>query len=181
MNTTYAIVNEKVLAMCAQQQGEHVELTRGMMVEVRGTSDRYATIMILDYYQKNLAFEHNLYLCKSSALFQVPLHIWSFLIAIFDPITRTNTAKDKALVDYILSLDIDSFVTVNGQLFNFSPINQSLSFLPEREPKERSFDYECIIRFAGEVDELGPGTVFGLELLVNFLYSTQNLISAFNF
>lgn len=169
METSFAIVVEKVVAMCVLQgEGLQVELHKGMTVEIRKVSDRYSTIMVHDFYQKNFAFENNLYLCKSSALFPVPLEIWPFLIAINDPFERMNIAKDKPFSEYIVSLKINSFATVNGQLFNMSSINQSLMFLPEREPRERSLDYECIVRYIGTVEEVGPGYVFGLELLVNF-------------
>lgn len=170
-----AIVLEKVLAIGVEtDDGHQVELHRGMTVEIRDFKENYSTIMIIDYYQKNFAYENNLYLCKSSALFRVPQAIWPFLIAINDPIERTNIAKDKSLVDYILRLELNSFVTVNGQYFSLptnrdSALRQSLSFLPEREPKDRSLDYDCVIRYIGPVEEIGsPGYLFGLELLVNF-------------
>lgn len=168
MDSQFAIVVERVLAMTVlESDGNHVDLKHGMMVEIKKDSNRYSTIMVHDYYEKNFAFENNLYLCKSSALFPVRTDIWPFLIAINDPCERANIARDRGFVDYILSLKIDSFVTVIGQYFNISAINQSLMFLPEREPRERSLDYECIIRYIGLVDEIGPGYYFGLELLVN--------------
>ena len=173
MDSTFAIVVENVLAMAVlsiEGDGSHVDIKRGMMVEIKknanSNSNRYSTIMIHDYYEKNIAFENNLYLCKSSALFPVANNIWPYLIAIIDPWDRVNIVKDKNFVDFILSLKKDSFATVKGQLFNISAINQSLMFLPEREPKERSLDYECIVRYVGPIDEIGPGYYFGLELLV---------------
>lgn len=170
---SYAVVIQKVLAMSAMQDDtETQDLSRGTMVEIRKplastAGSSYSNIVIHDYYRKNLAFENNLYMCKTSALFRVPLDVWPFLIAISDPLERVNIAKDKNYIDFIRSIGLDSFVTVNGQYFNYSPLNQSLMFLPEREPKEKSLDYECIVRYIGEVDEVGPGYMFGLELLVN--------------
>lgn len=169
METTFAIVVEKLMAMCVLEgDGHQVDLNRGMLVEIRKVADRYSTIMIHDFYERNFAYENNLYLCKSSALFPVPLELWPFLIAVNDPFERLIIAKDKALIEYIASLKIGNFATVNGQLFNVSTVNQSLMFLPEREPKARSIDFECIVRYIGSVDEVGPGFIFGLELLVNF-------------
>lgn len=176
MDAKFAIAIENVKAMCASQEVdprtrqvvEQVDVKKGMMVEVHKASDRYCTIRIHDYYQKNLAFENNLYLCKASALFEVAIEVWPYVIAISDPLMRINFARDRYFIEYALSLDVDSFVTVNGNFFMTSPINQSLMFLPEREPQNRILDYECIIRYIGPVDEIGPGCVFGLELLVNF-------------
>lgn len=170
MDATYAIVTEKVLAMCVITTDEHqIELTKGMMVEVTNHQDRYSTIVIHDFYQQNYVYENNVYLAKTSALLQVPIDIWPFLMAINDPLERANVARDKSFVEYILKLTENSFVTVNGQYFNnLSAINQSLSFLPEREPRDKSLDYQCVVKYIGPVDELSiPGYIFGLELLVN--------------
>lgn len=168
MDSQFAIVTEKVLAMCVEAvDGHQVELTRGMMVEIKNFQDRYSTIVVHDYYQRNYAYENNLYLCKSSALFQVPLEVWPILIAVNDPYERFNMAKDKPYIQYILGLNEGSFVAVSGHHFNLSSISQSLSFLPEREPKDKSLDYHCAVRYIGPVDEIGPGCLFGLELLVN--------------
>lgn len=161
----FAIVTERTLAMCVQGD-EHVDLSRGMTVEVREDRERNSEIVIRDYYQKNFAFENNLYLCKTSALFHVVGTHWPYLIAIPDPIMRANLAKDKSFMEYITNLQIDNYVTVNGNFFDISMVNQQLKFLKEREPRERSNDYECIIRSIGPVDEIGPGYLFGLELLV---------------
>lgn len=169
MESSFAIVVDQVLVMCMQESdGLQVEIYKGMMVEIKNVSDRISTIMIHDHYQKNLEYENVLYLCKSSALFPVPFEIWPYLIAVNDPLERLGIAKDKAFTEYILSLRINSYATVNGQLFSNTSINQSLMFLPEREPREKSLNYECIVRYVGSIDEVGPGFVFGLELLVNF-------------
>lgn len=177
-SSIFAIVMEKVLAICVQDDdGHQIELSRGMTVEIKDYKERYSSIMVHDYYQKNYAYENNLYLCKTSALFQVPLGIWPFLIAINDPYERANIAKDRPFIDYILRQQEGSYVTVDGQHFNLSTIRQKLSFLPEREPKDRSLDYECIIKYIGPVDEIGgPGYLFGLELLVNLRSSRKFLL-----
>lgn len=176
MDARFAIVIENIKAMCASQDGdprmrqvvEQVDLKKGMMVEVLLLSEKFATVRIHDYYQKNLAFENNLYLVKASALFEVAIDVWPYVIAITDPQMRLNFARDRVFIDYVMSLDVGSFATVNGIFFMMSSINQSLSFLPEREPQNRILDYECVVRYIGPVDEIGPGCVFGLELLVNF-------------
>lgn len=176
MDARFAIVIESIKAMCASQDSdprmrqvvEQVDLKKGMMVEVLLLSEKFATVRIHDYYQKNLAFENNLYLVKASALFEVAIDVWPYVIAITDPQMRLNFARDRVFIDYVMSLDVGSFATVNGIFFMMSSINQSLSFLPEREPQNRILDYECVVRYIGPVDEIGPGCVFGLELLVNF-------------
>lgn len=183
MDARFAIVIENIKAMCATQDYDRpgrdvdtIDLRKGMMVEVHQVSDRFCTVRIHDYYQKNLAFENNLYLVKASALFEVAIDLWPYVIAITDPLMRLNFARDRYFIEYAMSLDVGSFVTVNGNFFMMSSINQSLSFLPEREPQNRILDYECVIRYIGPVDEIGPGCVFGLELLVNF-----NKVDSFSF
>jgi hypothetical protein len=167
LDSVYAIVIEKVLAMCTAEEHQ-IELSRGMMVEIVEQKDRYRAVIIHDFYQRNFVYEANTYLVKSSALFQVPLDIWPFLTSVTDPYERANIAKDKPFIEYILRLKENSFVAVNGDYFNTCPISQSLSFLPEREPKGRIVDYECMVRYIGPIDELAPGYMFALELLVNF-------------
>lgn len=165
----FAIVVEKTtLATCIMESAEkhQLELTRGVMVEIMKDTNGHSTIKVHDYYQKHFAYEHNLYFCKSSALFPVAVEIWPFLIAISDPLERTFLARDLDHVHFVLSLEVDDFVTVNGKLFDVSPMNQSLMFLPEREPKNKTLDYECVVKYIGPVDEVGPGYIFGLELLV---------------
>lgn len=173
--TKFAIVQEKVQATVLEGD-EYIELTRGMMVELKEERERNCTIIVHDYYEKNYAFENNLYWCKTSSLMKVYPEIWHYLIAITDPIMRANLAKDRPFLDYIANLQINTYVTVNGSYFNISVINQSLMFLPEREPKERTTDYDCMIRYIGPVDEIGPGFNFGLELLVISRYGIFQLV-----
>lgn len=167
----YAIVMEKVMVSCVTEGDgvkEHTELSRGMMVEFKRNTDRYCTVVVRDYYQSNLAFQHNLYLCKLSALYPVPSDIWPFLIAINDPIERAVIAKEKPFVDYILSLNIESMTTVNGQYFQMSTVSQSLSSLPERERQAAmALDYHVVVKYIGPVYDIGPGHLLGLQLLVN--------------
>lgn len=165
----FAILTEKTTsAKCLTESCEKqdLELTKGMMVEILNETNGYCKIKLHDFYQKILAYEDNLYFCKSSALFPVAVPLWPFLTAINDPVERTFLAKDLNYVHYILSIEVNDFVTVLGEHFDVSPMNQSLMFLPEREPKNRSLDYECMVRYIGPADEVGPGYIFGLELLV---------------
>lgn len=176
MDARFAIVIENVRAMCAvkeidlrtKQIIEQIDLKKGMMVEVHLLSEKYATVRVHDYYQKNTVFENHLFLVKASALFEVAIDVWPYVIAINDPVMRLGFARDRYFIDYAMSLDLGSFVTVNGVFFMMSAINQSLNFLPEREPQSRILDYECVVRYIGPAEEIGPGCVFGLELLVNF-------------
>jgi hypothetical protein len=159
----YAIVLEKVLASCVGEfDTGHIELSRGMMVEYRRTTERYCNIIIRDFYTKNHAFENNLYLCKSSALYQVQSSMWPFLVAINDPLQRATMAKDRPFTDYILSLDIDGFCTVNGQYFQYAMD----SHLDKNRNATMALDYQCIVKYIGPVGDLGPGHFFGLQLVV---------------
>jgi len=172
MDKTYAIVIQKISAFLADgNQSEVLEVANGTLVEYcnerRNEQGQYCFIIICSLDRKDVAFEHNVYMCKKSALLDVPSKIWPFLKAIHDPFDRISVAKDKPYIDYILKFAVNSFITINGQYFNVSAMNQSLSFLPEREPKDKfNCDYDCIIRYIGPIDELGPGHYFGLELLV---------------
>lgn len=171
--TEYAIVVEKTHAMLepkfATEKDQKVELFPGTTVQIKREQNLYSICMICDLHKTNLAFQNNLYHVKTIALVHVDESIWLQLVAIPDLQERANVAKDKAYIDYISSLKIDSFVRVNAHHFSMCPIRESLQFLPERETKDfRERDYDCIIRYIGFVNEIGPGYYYGLELLVNF-------------
>lgn len=173
-----AIVIDKTLAtLCGVDGGPEyrIDVHRGTLVEVKEAVNNFCKVMIVDYYQKNLAFENNLYMMKYNTLLEVSNDVWPYLVAISDPHERANVAKDKEFIEYFQTLRENSFVSINGQFFSIYPMKQSLQFLPEREPKNRALDYDCIIRYMGPVGEIGPGYYLGLELLVNLLLiSTQN-------
>lgn len=173
----YAIVIKKTQAMLASQiptredeMDMKVELFRGATVQIKEVQHSYSVVMIHDFYNKNFAFQNNLYQVQTNALIHVDELLWFQLIAIPDSQERANIASDKEYVEYIASLKADSFVRVNAHHFSMCPIRQSLQFLPEREPSKnaRERDYDCIIRYIGYVDEIGPGIFYGLELLVIF-------------
>lgn len=174
-SSEFAIVVEKTHAMlstrCLTQDDQKVELSRGTTVQIKKVQTTYSEVMICDLHNPNLAFQNNLYYVKTSCLVHVDESIWFQLIAIPDSQERANIAKDKAYLDYIASLGVDTFVRVNAHHFSMCPIRQSLQFLPERETKDfRERDYDCIVRYIGFVDEIGPGYYYGLELLVNFYH-----------
>lgn len=173
----YAIVIQKTQATLKlnlpddKSQDQSVELLQGTMVETIGLqfNKNYHTVMIHDYHQRNFAFENNLYFIKQSALYQVSAEIWPFLIAVTDANIRASIAKDENFSEYILRLQLKSFVSVDAQYFSICPIRQSLQFLPQREPnRKQGASFDCIVRYIGEVKEIGPGFYFGLELLVIF-------------
>lgn len=181
MNTEtfeYAIVIEKTQAMLVMSSNLHLdrngddnkmELFRGTAVQIRASQSNYKVVMICDFYEDNLTFQNNLYYVKSSALQCVDENIWLQMVAIVDPFERANIVKDKSYIDYLSSLRLASFVGVKSQHLSMCPIRQSLQFLPEREVKDsKNQDYDCIIRYIGFVNEIGPGYYYGLELLVNF-------------
>lgn len=167
MSETLAIVKEKAFATCQYYevgQERTFEVHRGTLVEVKGTQGKQnSTVRIYDPHQKNLAFENNLYTIKCTSLLAIPRASWHFLAAIIDPHTRANIAADTELLDYIIRLKVKSFVTVNG--FYFSLYQDHI--FAEKEPMKGPLYFECIIRYIGPVDEIGPGYFFGLELLVN--------------
>lgn len=171
MAAMYAIVVENMKAALLLDSEETImHLTKGMTVQVVEVREKHSAIIIRDYHQRNLAFENNVYICKKSGLIMVTADIWPFLTAINDPFERIEIARDKPFCKYILGLKENVFVDVLGYMFNLSSIQQSLMFLPERAPKDKSnSDYNCIIRYIGNVPEIGPGFYFGLELLVIFL------------
>lgn len=175
----YAIVIEKtqailVMSTCFQldrgKNDEHkLELFRGTTVQIKGRQHSYAVVMICDFYGDDLVFQNNLFYVKSTALQCVAKSIWLQMIAIPDPQERANITKDKEYIEYLSSLKLTAFVKVKSQPFAMCPIRQSLQFLPERETKDcKDQDFDCIVRFIGFVDEIGPGYYFGLELLVIF-------------
>ncbi|XP_070500451.1 uncharacterized protein CYLD [Chironomus tepperi] len=163
-----AIVIEKTIAtLCGVDGGPEyrIDVHRGTLVDIKEAVNNYCKVMIVDYYQKNLAFENNLYMMKYSTLLEVTNDVWPYLVAISDPHERANVAKDREFIEYFQTLREQSFVAINGQFFSIYPMKQSLQFLPEREPKNRALDYDCIIRYMGPVGEIGPGFYIGLELL----------------
>jgi hypothetical protein len=177
-----AIVIEKTVAtLCGVDCGpEHkIDVHRGTLVEIKGsTMGTYVQVMIIDYYHKNLAYENNLYMLKYNTLLEVSNYVWPYLVAISDPHERANVAKDKEFIEYFQTLREHSFVAINGHYFSMYPMKQTLNFIPEREPKHRALDFDCIIRYMGPVGEIGPGFYIGLELLVNLLLiNTKNKLS----
>lgn len=173
MSIEYAIVIERsrVRVMSDEDYSNEIDLDKGMFVEIQNTSDSssiFCSIKIFDYYQINPAFLHNIYFCKRSTLLTVSVKLWPFLISIHDPLDRLNVARDKVFSEYIISLEVNSFVEILGDKFHQSEMRQSLDFSVDHSNNP---DFNCIVRYIGKCTELGPGYFFGLELLVIFLLS----------
>lgn len=185
----YAIVIEKTQALLMTSSkiqpdrnfdDQKIELFRGTTVQVKGRQKSYTVVVVCDFYHKNLAFQNNLYFVKTSALQTVDQSIWLQLVAIPDPHERANVTKDKAYIEFISSLKVGSLVSIMSQHFSRCPIRQSLQFLPERDIRElKDQDFDCIVRYIGFVDEIGPGFYYGLELLVIFSLPQNHTLKKF--
>jgi hypothetical protein len=173
--TDFAIVVEKTQAMLVTLKSDdtdeqRVELFRGTTLQVKRIQQIYTTVMICGMSGDSLVFENNLYYVKTSTLKFLQESIWLQMLAIPDPLERANIVKDQAYLDYLETLKLNSFVKINAHHFSMCPVRQSLQFLPEREKQYNGGkDYDCIIRYIGFVNEIGPGHYYGLELLVNFI------------
>lgn len=164
----YAICVEKTLAICVEgEEKDQVDLNIGMLVAVEDKHDRYSTVIIHDFYRKNMAFENNMYLVKTSALRIIPPALWPFFAAVSDPLDRVFISKDQLFMDYLMSIKEDALVVVDGRYFIVSPQESSYTLNPRNK---NSHDYNCIVRYIGKVDEISPGFLFGLELLVIFVF-----------
>jgi hypothetical protein len=162
----YAVCIERTLAICIEgDEKDQYDLDPGMLIEIKEVRDRYSTVIIHDFYRKNLAFENNMYLVKTNALKIVAGDFWPFLAAVTDPFDRVWFAKNKNYMDYLMDIRLDSLIQVDGRYFNISS-QKNTSY---QEYRKQIIDYECIVRYIGKVDELSPGILFGLELLVIFL------------
>jgi hypothetical protein len=92
-------------------------------------------------------------LCSMLRLYQVQSDvIWPFVIAILDPLERLKFVQNYSACNFIQTLKVGSLVNASGLAFN------------------KEVFYDCIVRFIGLVDEMGPGYYFGLELLVNYFF-----------
>lgn len=162
----YAVCVEKTMAICIQgEDKDQLDLDPGMLLEIKDRSDRYSTVIIHDFYRKNLAFENNMYLVKTNALQQIPAALWDYIAAVSDPLDRVAIARNKQYINYVLDIGLSTLVLVDGRYFQTSPQRSYQDY------KRYNVDYECIVRYIGKVDELSPGSLFGLELLVIFCNS----------
>lgn len=161
----YAVCVERTMAICIEgDEKDQCDLDTGMLIEIKERRDRYSTVIIHDFYRKNLAFENNMYLVKTNALQVVSEHIWPFLAAVTDPFDRVWISKNKIYMNYLLDIRMDTLVQVDGRYFHI-PSNKTSTY---QEYRRQINDYECLVRYIGKVEELSPGYLFGLELLVIF-------------
>lgn len=160
----YAICVEKTLAICVEgEEKDQLDLHVGMLVEIDSKEDRYSTVIIRDFYRKNFAFENNMYLVKTSALRIIPQAMWPYLAAVSDPLDREFISKDTLYMNYVMSIQEGALVVVDGRYFIVSPQESSFSNNPRFK---QSLEYHCVVRYIGKVEEISPGSLFGLELLV---------------
>lgn len=126
------------------------QLFKGMMVQVyERLPNKKCSIKICDFHNANILWESNLFLCSNNNLMFVSPEVWPFLIAINDPLTRLDCAKDNDWTQFISGSNTDHIVQVSGNNFG------------------KEYPFTCIVRFIGLVPEIGPGYHFGLEILVN--------------
>lgn len=127
-----------------------VEVELGMMLKiVEYTSAKLALVRIKDYYSPNDKRYDNVHFQCPVANFQtVPEDVWPFVIAILDPQERVRFVKQPERLAGVKQLREAEIVRVSGKAFC--------------RPLET---YTCIIRYRGQVEEIGPGYYFGLELL----------------
>lgn len=120
-----------------------------MMLQIRERSSaKFVNVRVYDFYAKDLVWEHNLFSCPLANLLVIPSDIWLFLAAIVDPAERLGLAQSERRVKHILSIQEGDTVSVSGAAFRLD------------------INYEAIVRYIGQVPEIGPGCYFGLELLV---------------
>jgi hypothetical protein len=159
----YAICSQRCeakLLTCAPTSSDLDEDARiiievGTLLQIKSEmpSESVCTVKLCDFYDQNLACDTNLYLCSMLRLYQVQSDvIWPFVIAILDPLERLKFVQNYSACNFIQTLKVGSLVNASGLAFN------------------KEVFYDCIVRFIGLVDEMGPGYYFGLELLVNYFF-----------
>lgn len=120
-----------------------------MLQIVEQPTGKLVVVRIRDYYNAEDSRYDNLYFqCQISYLQKVPEDVWPFVIAIMDPHEREQFVRKPANLANINLLQTNTIVKVSGK--------------PFCRPSDR---YDCIIRYRGQVEEIGPGYYFGLELL----------------
>ncbi|XP_055847048.1 ubiquitin carboxyl-terminal hydrolase CYLD [Episyrphus balteatus] len=175
-NTKYAVLTKRTdlrLDLCALQdekENEKIPIEPGTLVKVYDTTtggsgstnnntlnnnsssqsnsnsnSKTTSVQILDYFNHNPISE-NLYECPTSHLKRIHQDIWPFGIAISDPTRRLQFFLSTEQCKHILYLREGELVAVNGALFG------------------NAMRYECIVRYIGLVQEMGPGYYFGLQI-----------------
>lgn len=156
--TKYAVISKRTELKVHQcingmiDEKEKIAVEPGTLVKVHksgaGGSSKTFIIQVLDYLNHEPVWE-NLYDCPQLNLKKAHEDMWPFAIGIPDPSRRLQFLLSAEKRKYILYVKIHDFVSVSGIPFG-----------------EDSLKYDCIVRYIGLVEEIGPGYYFGLEILV---------------
>ncbi|EJY58028.1 AAEL013253-PB [Aedes aegypti] len=132
-----------------------IEVEVGMMLQiVENVSAKYAIVRIKDYYSpEDKRYENVCFQCPAANFQIVPGDVWPFVIAIMDPQERAQFVKQPMALTWVKRLmqqknESIQRVKVSGRVF--------------LRPADT---YDCIVRYTGPVEEIGPGYYLGLELL----------------
>lgn len=127
-----------------------IEVEIGMMLQIlEHVSSRYTVARIKDYYNpEDTRYEKLRFQCPVANYQTVPEDVWPYVIAILDPDERVQFVKQPGRLDKLRHLREQQMVKVSGRAFGRSTIT-----------------YDCIIRYRGQVQQIGPGYYFGMELL----------------
>lgn len=135
-------------------QRNQITLPAGSLAKVKGVygAGKVVQIRIYDFYNRNLAFENNLFACAVASLHTIATPLWPFLTAITEPAERVAFFRKNELVAYLLSRQINDLVLVHRD--SIPSHSQTPAYLT------------CIIRYIGLVPEVGPGFYLGVEVTV---------------
>lgn len=142
-------------------QRSQITLPAGYLAKVKEVHSSHKTclIRIYDFYNRNLAFENNLFACAVAHLRTVAPPLWPFLIGIREPKERILFLRNHELIAYLLSLQCEDFVLVARDSVTRGPAASNGS------GSDPSY-FTCIIRYIGLVSEIGPGFYLGVEITV---------------
>lgn len=125
-----------------------ITLILGSLVHVHSSiNDTHVAIKVVNYEFSYDTSEENLWLCPISKLLPVNEVLWPLISAVVSPIDRVNILKNIKLCEELSSIEIGSLVLHRRWDGN--------------EPPEIA-----VVKYKGAISKLGPGTYFGIELLV---------------
>ncbi|XP_058452232.1 uncharacterized protein LOC131430943 isoform X2 [Malaya genurostris] len=129
--------------------GNTITIEPGMTVRImEQPSAKLAIVCIKDFYSSDdKKYDEPRFQCQQSSLIPVTDDVWPYVIAILDPQERLDFVKQPKRLDQVKQLRTENFVKVSGRAFG----------LPDMK-------YECIIRYIGTVQEIGPGYYLGMEM-----------------
>lgn len=141
-------------------QRSQITLPAGYLAKVKEvhSSNKTCLIRIYDFYNRNLAFENNLFACAVADLRTVAPPLWPFLIGIREPKERAQFFRNHELIAYLLSLQCEDFVLVARDSVESGLASNGSGSDPSY--------FTCIIRYIGLVSEIGPGFYLGVEITV---------------